>query len=206
MGKLHGALDLLVAPRRALRMFRLIRKARRERWLTHTESLRALEARFGARGLVSGFDAVVVPSGQGEGLRTFLTDPLLHEVLLAAALAGKIVALQCQAVAAGALARHADGRPLLEGHAAVCWPGAYESALGALPLVGGYFQPLGRPVQTILEKEGIRVAVGARLPHVVVDGNLVTSLGPSSAEALGAVLVDELTLRVAERAAARRAA
>jgi putative intracellular protease/amidase len=43
-----------------------------------------------------------------------------------------------------------------------------------------------------------------RSPHVIVNRNLISSLGAASAELLGAVLVDELALRIAERAAVLR--
>jgi putative intracellular protease/amidase len=86
-----------------------------ERWLGKPHSLAALERELGAEGIAAGFDAIVVPGGQGKGLYDFLTDPLLHRVLAAATRAQKIVALQCHSVVAGTLARDAAGRTLLDG-------------------------------------------------------------------------------------------
>jgi putative intracellular protease/amidase len=147
-------------------------------------------------GNVDSYDAIVVPGGFGETFAAFCRDTRLHRIIEHTLASGRIVALQCHSVIAGTWARGADGSPLIKGRNVTCWPSAYERWLGLIPGVGRYFMPFGRPVQ---DDVGAIANVDFRwwrIPfnkHVVRDGQLLTSIGPWSAEALGNALALAIT-------------
>ncbi len=146
-------------------------------------------------GDIESYDAIVVPGGFGETFANFCRDERLHRIIERTSASDRIVSLQCHAVIAGTWAKRPDGSPLVKERNVTCWPSAYERWLGMLPSAGRYFMPFGRPVQ---DDVGVLAHVDFkwwRVPfnnHVVRDGNLFTSIGPWSAEALGVEIANAL--------------
>lgn len=138
------------------------------------------------------FDAVLLPGGHGCEYANFVRDPKVHRLVDKFFGSGKIVALQCHSVVLGVWAKSAiTGKSLIHNKHVTCWPSIYERFLGSLPILGKYFMPFGKPVQKMVAPDVLKVHFDypwSRNPHVVVDGNLVTSWGPWSAECLGHVL------------------
>lgn len=144
---------------------------------------------------VDRFDAIVVPGGHGSVYGAFATGPVVADAIHRFAAAGKPVGLICHSVGAAAYLGPDGQAPLAEGRRVTCWPRAMERALSSLPWAGAYFLPFGRPVQDLLEEVSPRVECSAlpwRMPHVVVDGPLVTAWGPWSGAAFAGALSREL--------------
>jgi putative intracellular protease/amidase len=138
------------------------------------------------------FDAVVVPGGHGRVFGDFLKSALVRDVVHSFASSGRLVALECHSVFAGAVAGARGEAPLAHGREVTCWPGAYERVLGVWPFLGRYFKPVGRYVEDVVSPVAAAVHTDAlpwRMPHVVVDGNLITSWGPWSAEPFARAIV-----------------
>jgi putative intracellular protease/amidase len=138
------------------------------------------------------FDAVLVPGGHGPDYAAFIQSAFVPQVLHHVHAGDRIVALQCHSVYAAVVPGAGGEPPLGSGRQVTCWPRAYEAALGALPWVGRHFRPLGTPVQDLVAAVTGRVHVAAnprRMPHVVIDGPLVTSWGPWSGDLMAQAIV-----------------
>ncbi|HVC20191.1 MAG TPA: DJ-1/PfpI family protein [Vicinamibacterales bacterium] len=163
--------------------------------LRHVTPLRNLEDDGLLGGCLRGFDALVIPGGHGPVFAEFLLGEPVRALLRTFAESGRIVGLVCHATAAAGEA----GR----GREMTCWPRPYERVLGALPLLGDYFAPLGRPAEDFVAAVASRVHTSARpwkMPHAVIDGNLVTAWGPWSARLFALALMNRLAARPAREA------
>lgn len=184
------------------RTLRLMRAATRRGTFADLPSLRRLRAAGTFAAFLEQFDALVVGGGHGATYAALARDPLAHDVLEAFRRRGAVIGLICHAPALGALGV-APRVPLIRGRRVTCWPRSLERLLGALPLVGPYFMPFGRPVAELLEDAGAEVddALFHSRARVVVDGTLVTARGPWSADAFA---VEVLRLVSPASVAARR--
>jgi len=122
---------------------------------------------------VNDYDAIVFAGGNG-AWEDFFPNPDVHQALAAFIKNDKIVALLCSSTGLLALANNLDGmgEPLAKGMN-----------------VTGY-----KRVRGLLEKIGeVKYSPGIDgLPHVVVDGKLITGRDPISAMAFAQVVVREL--------------
>lgn len=150
------------------------------------------------------FDAVLIPGGHGPHFGAFILGPFARAVVRAFVNRGRLVALQCHSVVAAALDGPNGELPIGYGRQVTCWPNAYERVLGSLPIVGRHFLPLGKRTQDLVQPITGRVHVSAnpaRMPHVVVDGPLITSWGPWSGVLMGRTLAAMIDARARDASA-----
>lgn len=162
---------------------RLLTRARREKRFTNLPSLRAMAAAGQLDKWLGRFDAVVVPGGHGRVYAGFVRDPLIIDAVAGFYAEGRVVGLLCHGPLTAALPGR-RGPGFVAGKTVTCWPRGVERILGAVPFVGAYLMPFGRPVGALLEEAGARVhdsALSRRRVHAAVDGRLVTGSGPWSA-------------------------
>jgi putative intracellular protease/amidase len=144
------------------------------------------------------FDAVLVPGGHGPEYGTFIMSDFVQQVVRAFVDSDKLVALQCHSVVAAALDGPQGEVPFGFGRQVTCWPASVERMLGRLPFVGRHFLPLGKLTEELVAPVTGRVHVAAnprRMPHVVVDGPLVTSWGPWSGRLVAQTLLAMIETR-----------
>jgi putative intracellular protease/amidase len=144
------------------------------------------------------FDAVLVPGGHGSTYGAFIMSDFVQRVVRAFVDTDKLVALQCHSVVAAALNGPRGEMPVGFGRQVTCWPASVERVLGRLPLVGRHFLPLGKLTQELVAPVAGRMHVAAnprRMPHVVVDGPLVTSWGPWSGRLMAQTLLAMIETR-----------
>ena len=141
---------------------------------------------------LSHFDAVLIPGGHGAAYGAFARSSLVRTVVHAFAATQRVVALQCHSVIAATLTGPGGEAPIAAGREVTCWPAAWERVLAASPVFGRHFLPLGELTQDAVAAVAVRVHAGAnpfRVPHVAIDGHLVTSWGPWSASLLTRTVV-----------------
>jgi putative intracellular protease/amidase len=144
------------------------------------------------------FDAVLIPGGHGREYGAFITSSFVQQVVRAFAGRDKLVALQCHSVVAAALDGPRGETPVGFGRQVTCWPASVERMLGRLPFVGRHFLPLGKLTEELVAPVTGRMHVAAnprRMPHVVVDGPLVTSWGPWSGRLMAQTLLAMIEIK-----------
>ena len=152
------------------------------------------------------FDAVLIPGGHGPHYAEFIRSAFAQDVIRAFVKGGRLVALQCHSVFAATVKGPNGEAPIGAGRQVTCWPAAYERVLGSLPGIGRHFRPLGTLVQDLVAPVAAGVHAGAnpwRMPHVVVDGPLVTSWGPWSGTLMGRALAAMIDARARDAGAFR---
>lgn len=149
--------------------------------LEQTRSLAELEP--------TAYDAIFVTGGQAPML-TFIEDAALHQFVVAAYAAGKVVAVVCHGTCILLRARTADGKLLVEGKT---WTGfANSEEAFADAFVGQRIQPFWIEEEA-RKLEGTNFVVGPRFaPFAVRDGRLITGQQQYSGAAAARLVIEAL--------------
>lgn len=143
------------------------------------------------------YDIVFFAGGHG-GVEDYPLDDDMLAVARDAYEAGGVVAAVCHGPAALVNARLSDGRYLVDGKRVTCFSNDEERAVGMTDVVPFLL------ADKLSERGGVYESGGSFLPHVAVDGRLVTGQNPMSAERTASEAVDAaLTARGASRVEAR---
>ena len=131
------------------------------------------------------YAAVFYPGGHGP-LWDLAEDPQSIRLIETMYAAGKPVAAVCHAPGVLRHAKNADGNPLVQGKEVTGFANSEEAAAQLTEIVPFL-------VQDELAKNGGKYSKGADwLPHVVVDGNLITGQNPASSAPAAAALLRQL--------------
>jgi len=153
------------------------------------------------------YDGLLLTGGHAPGMRQFLESPVLQQKILELWQQGKVIAAICHGVLV--LARTIDpatGRSILYGRKVTALTRSLERTGYGLT-----FWLLGRRYRTydcyvadevresLASPEDFSNGASMFLPHVVVDGNLITSRWPRDAAAFAGRFADELENRGEKR-------
>ncbi|SEM52710.1 type 1 glutamine amidotransferase domain-containing protein [Streptacidiphilus jiangxiensis] len=131
------------------------------------------------------YDAVFYPGGHGP-MEDLAVDPVSGSLLTLALKSGKPLGVVCHAPAALLAAVEADGSNAFKGRRIAAFTNAEETQAGLADRAKWLLQDR-------LTDAGVEVQVGEPwLPHVVVDGNLVTGQNPASSGPLAVQLLEQM--------------
>lgn len=138
---------------------------------------------------VEDYDAIFVAGGQAP-MVTFIEDAALHQFVVAAYAAGKVVAVVCHGTCILLRARTADGKLLVEGKT---WTGfANSEEAFADAFVGQRIQPFWIEEEA-RKLEDTNFVVGPRFaPFAVRDGRLITGQQQYSGGAAARLVIEAL--------------
>lgn len=158
---------------------RLLADAQAQRWLRATRAIGALSA--------ADYAAIYIVGGKG-AMFDLAADATLHRLVAQIYERGGVVAAVCHGPAALAAVRLGDGRALVAGKALTGFSNEEEALFGKRWSAQYRFL-----IEDALREQGARWSEAApMLPHVVVDGRLITGQNPYSTPALAEAIVRAL--------------